>query len=103
MPLDFYAAETRPRPVLAVQVTADNVQDIARWIGATEVTAYYDLKNNVTSYSLNRERTGIVHVQEGYWVVQDNNPEVFDLYRAVSGEQFAEKYYNTTKAEGVDA
>lgn len=105
MPLDFYAGETRPRPILAVQVTKDNIQDIARWIGATEVTAYYNLKDDVTNYSLNRERIGMVHVQEGYWVVQDNNPETFDTYRAVSPENFAEKYFNVvkTKSEDVDA
>lgn len=102
MPLDFYAGETRPRPILAVQVAADNVQDIARWIGATEVTAYISLEDDKTIYALNRQRSGVVSVQVGYWVVKEENPEWFDKYFGYSPEQFEKKYHNLIKAEGAD-
>lgn len=104
MPIEtllIFDMETTPEPVRAVQVTDDNLDKIAAWVGATSINEYRNLDTGIQTITFNRERQGDLSVQIGYWIVYKDSPRVFDKYRVYPDEDFKQFFRAPTSGTEV--
>lgn len=76
MQLELEEIETKPEPGVAVQLTEDNLYDVAEWLGALSYTKRIDMKRNRTEVTFNIDGQSEARCIIGGYIVKRRNHDM---------------------------